>query len=86
MQVSANEQFNGEELEVTLHAKRRKRFANSRTGNMEILLLTEKSDFQAEDYVFVPDTLWTHQPDLSSSKPTKFTIPSTIFPQSQCGI
>ena len=80
MQVSANEQFNGEELEVTLHAKDENdlRIVD---GNMEILLLTEKSDFQAEDYVFVPDTLWTHQPDLSSSKPTKFTIPSTIFPK-----
>jgi len=80
LQVSANEQFNGEDLEVTLHAKDENDL-RILDASIEIILLTKKSDYQAEDFVFVPDTLWTHQPDLSASKPTKFKIPSTIFPE-----
>jgi len=80
IQVKSIDQFKGEELKVSLEA-RDENDLRILDANVEIQLLSLKSDFQAENYVFIPDTLWSHQLNLETTTSTNFKIPSTIFPK-----
>jgi TonB-dependent SusC/RagA subfamily outer membrane receptor len=80
IQVNSSDQFKGEELKVTLDA-RDENDLRILDASVEIQLLSLESNFQAEDYVFVPDTLWSHQLNLETTSSTEFSIPKTIFPK-----
>lgn len=54
---------------------------NLQDARLELIIKTDKIIKYCDDFVFVPDTLWTYKLNLKPSGETDIVIPDSIFPK-----